>query len=415
MCDRARGRDAARNLLYFSSGGVDPKCDTVVWGKAVEAMESLSNRGLAECWLELSRSVAKESSCNTQQVLLLKLKVLFEMAMKESTPQNASAQPIGMINDTLERSILLAEQFWNLVHRVDELGKELRIKYYADSLEGMNDDAGTPLPQRFSSFGGSDVDQMSEHASDRLPAVRGGGDEALRACCDKLAAMMQEAGRRQMERLDELERGVVGRLEAAFKGRMDELERGVVGRLEAAFKGRMDELERGVVGKLEAAFKERMDELERGVVGRLEAAFKGRMDELERGVASRLDAAIRAATEARPAAADPPPVPRAPDSTTVRPAAGGIRPAGHRTVARTEPSRNSLSPEHSRGSIVHEPVFRPAGVVDYSRADNDIYRMGLQYCGSSTDRQDALRTDTERFTSPTSPFSSPRRSASRLA
>ena len=377
MCDRARGRDAARNLLYFSSGGVDPKCDTVVWGKAVEAMESLSNRGLAECWLELSRSVAKESSCNTQQVLLLKLKVLFEMAMKESTPQNASAQPIGMINDTLERSILLAEQFWNLVHRVDELGKELRIKYYADSLEGMNDDAGTPLPQRFSSFGGSDVDQMSEHASDRLPAVRGGGDEALRACCDKLAAMMQEAGRRQMERLDELERGVVGRLEAAFKGRMDELER--------------------------------------GVVGRLEAAFKGRMDELERGVASRLDAAIRAATEARPAAADPPPVPRAPDSTTVRPAAGGIRPAGHRTVARTEPSRNSLSPEHSRGSIVHEPVFRPAGIVDYSRADNDIYRMGLQYCGSSTDRQDALRTDTERFTSPTSPFSSPRRSASRLA
>ena len=379
MCDRARGRDAARNLLYFSSGGVDPKCDTVVWGKAVEAMESLSNRGLAECWLELSRSVAKESSCSTQQVLLLKLKVLFEMAMKESTPQNASAQPIGMINDTLERSILLAEQFWNLVHRVDELGKELRIKYYADSLEGMNGDAGTPLPQRFSSFGGSDVDQMSEHASDRLPAVRGGGDEALRACCDKLAAMMQEAGRRQMERLDELERGVVGRLEAAFKGRMDELER--------------------------------------GVVGKLDAAFKGRMDELERGVASRLDAAIRAATEARPAAADPPPVPRAPDSTTVRPAAGGIRPAGYRTAAapRAEPSRTSLSPEHSRGSIVHEPVFRPAGVVDYSRADNDIYRMGLQYCGSSTDRQDALRTDTERFTSPTSPFSSPRRSASRLA
>jgi len=400
MCDRARGRDAARNLLYFSSGGVDPKCDTVVWGKAVEAMESLSNRGLAECWLELSRSVAKESSCSTQQVLLLKLKVLFEMAMKESTPQNASAQPIGMINDTLERSILLAEQFWNLVHRVDELGKELRIKYYADSLEGMNVDAGTPLPQRFSSFGGSDVDQMSEHAaSDRSPAVRGGGDEALRACCDKLAAMMQEAGRRQMERLDELERGVVGRLEAAFKGRIDELERGVVGRLEAALKGRMDELERGVVG-------------------RLEAALKGRLDELERGMAGRLDAAIRGATEARPAAADPPPVPRAPDSTTtVRPAAGGIRPAGYRTAAapKAEPSRNSLSPEHSRGSIVHEPVFRPAGVVDYSRADNDIRRTDLQYFHPA-DRDDALlRTDTERFTSPTSPFSSPRRSASRLA
>ena len=375
MCDVARGREAAKNLLYFSRGGMDDRCDRAVWEKAVGTMGSLSRMGLAECWLALSRSVE-----GGEQVSLMKLKTLFEMAMMESASQSPSAPSVDILHDALERSILLAEQFWDLIRRVDAFGDGLGVKIRSDQIQEASSGATTPAAPLFTPRSGSVSPPLDFAGGGRIAPLGVDGGEALRACCDRLAAMIQ-ASHRQMERVME----------------------------------RLDELERGVVGKLEAAFKERMDELERGVVGRLEAAFKGRMDELERGVASRLDAAIRAATEARPAAADPPPVPRAPDSTTVRPAAGGIRPAGHRTVARTEPSRNSLSPEHSRGSIVHEPVFRPAGVVDYSRADNDIYRMGLQYCGSSTDRQDALRTDTERFTSPTSPFSSPRRSASRLA
>jgi hypothetical protein len=397
MCDVTRGREAAKNLLYFSRGGMDDRCDRAVWEKAVGTMGSLSRMGLAECWLALSRSVE-----GGEQVPLMKLKTLFEMAMMESASQGPSAPSVDILHDALERSILLAEQFWDLIRRVDAFGDGLGVKIRSDQIQEASSGAATPAAPLFTPRSGSVSPPLDFAGGGRIAPLGVDGGEALRACCDRLAAMIQ-ASHRQMERVME---------------RMDELERGVVGRLEAAFKGRIDELERGVVGRLEAALKGRLDELERGVVGRLEAALKGRLDELERGMAGRLDAAIRGATEARPAAADPPPVPRAPDSTTVRPAAGGIRPAGYRTAAapKAEPSRNSLSPEHSRGSIVHEPVFRPAGVVDYSRADNDIRRTDLQYFHPA-DRDDALllRTDTERFTSPTSPFSSPRRSASRLA
>ena len=378
MCDVARGREAAKNLLYFSRGGMDDRCDRVVWEKAVGTMGSLSRMGLAECWLALSRSVE-----GGEQVPLMKLKTLFEMAMMESASQGPSAPSVDILHDALERSILLAEQFWDLIRRVDAFGDGLGVKIRSDQIQEASSGAATPAAPLFTPRSGSVSPPLDFAGGGRIAPLGVDGGEALRACCDRLAAMIQ-ASHRQMERVME----------------------------------RLDELERGVVGRLEAAFKGRIDELERGVVGRLEAALKGRLDELERGMAGRLDAAIRAATEARPVAADPPPVPRAPDSTTtVRPAAGGIRPAGYRTAAapKAEPSRNSLSPEHSRGSIVHEPVFRPAGVVDYSRADNDIRRTDLQYFHPA-DRDDALlRTDTERFTSPTSPFSSPRRSASRLA
>jgi len=377
MCDVARGREAAKNLLYFSRGGMDDRCDRVVWEKAVGTMGSLSRMGLAECWLALSRSVE-----GGEQVPLMKLKTLFEMAMMESASQGPSAPSVDILHDALERSILLAEQFWDLIRRVDAFGDGLGVKIRSDQIQEASSGAATPAAPLFTPRSGSVSPPLDFAGGGRIAPLGVDGGEALRACCDRLAAMIQ-ASHRQMERVME----------------------------------RLDELERGVVGRLEAVFKGRIDELERGVVGRLEAALKGRLDELERGMAGRLDAAIRGATEARPAAADPPPVPRAPDSTTVRPAAGGIRPAGYRTAAapKAEPSRNSLSPEHSRGSIVHEPVFRPAGVVDYSRADNDIRRTDLQYFHPA-DRDDALlRTDTERFTSPTSPFSSPRRSASRLA
>ena len=399
-----------RSLRFFHAG------ESREWERAVGALSRLSSREKAECFVRLTQSVLAES-CERQPVVLANLRMLFKMAVREGGEQVSvcPADSLGIVNETLEKSVELCRQFWVFAQRFDVFrGNLFKMSEVMLPTDRRGDDGSSYANPTSGSEGSrpSSSGTREEGATTNAVGVElREGFDAMRACCDKMTAAVDGV----MRRLGELER------RDAEQRAIDKLASQEAGRLQME---RLDELERAVVGKVDAAIRqqmERLDGLERGVVGRLDAAIRQqmeRLDELERGMASRLDAAIRAATGARPVAADPPPVPRAPDSTTVRPAAGGIRPAGYRTAAapKAEASRNSLSPEHSRGSIVHESVFRPAGVVDYSRADNDIRRTDLQYFRPA-DRDDALllRTDTERFTSPTSPFSSPRRSASRLA
>jgi hypothetical protein len=121
MCE-----SAVKSLIYFHKG-VDAETQ---WKKAVGALQKLSTRELAECWVSFANSIGEKESVVRNQVLLAHYKMIFKMALKQSAEHEGGIDlgPFAEIDSCLERSISLCRQFRDTVEKFDNFSRSLFVK-----------------------------------------------------------------------------------------------------------------------------------------------------------------------------------------------------------------------------------------------------------------------------------------------